>query len=173
MKPLRNMRLMHENTEVGPLVTRGVPRFKLVGKPCLHLFFAKDDTGTYVVDSYDVAHSVPQGMLVNDGALLARLASPDDTADPVPLGDIILTEWRAHTGPGLALPDGRRSDDVRDGIATIHEERIVALGPDVPRSDDLRGRLMFGVGPDTPTLFWGGRRLRFVPWARALAVVPE
>lgn len=180
MKPLRNTLLIRERTDVGPLVGR-VPRFKLVGKPG-SLFYAEVIAAgrecslpvgsVLVLDAYDVAHDSGRGYLVPEDKALAYLKSPDDDVDPVPLGAHILTEWRpAPEGSGLAIPDGRRSDDLRDRGSLLHTEQIVALGPDVPRTDELEGgALLFGSGPDTPTLHWGGRRLRFVPWERALGV---
>ncbi len=180
MKPLRNTLLIRERTDVGPIIGR-IPRFKLVGKRQT-LFFAEvlaagegcslPPGAVIVLDAYDVAHDTGRGYLAPETAALAYLASPDDDVDPVPLGNHILTEWRKSTEPGgLTLSDGRRSDDLPGAGSELHTEQIVALGPDVPRSDELEGgRLVFGTGPDTPTLHWGGRRLRFVPWERALAV---
>lgn len=179
MKPVRDTVLLRERTDVGPITMHNVPRFKLVGKAG-RVFFAEalacgpevafvKPGDVLILDAYDVAHSVPAGMLAPEKAMLARIAGSDDSVDPVPLWNNVLTEWREERG-GLYAPDGRRSDDVKDGISKIHTETIVACGPFVPRTDDLQGRFVFGEGPDTPTLYWGGRRLRFVPWERGLAI---
>ena len=174
---------VHGQIDVGPRLAQGVPRFKLVGRPGTIFFAEVVDVGSetrlleqgdvVILDAYDVAHSVPRGMLAPEKAVLAIVRNPAraDDENPVPLFDCVMTEWREQTGPGVWSPDGRRSDDVRDGISKIHTESIVGYGGDVPTSDGLDGaRLVFGEGPDTPTLHWGGRRLRFVPWSRALAV---
>jgi hypothetical protein len=181
MKPLRNTLLIRERTDVGPLVGR-VPRFKLVGKPG-NLFYAEVVAvgegcslpvgAVVIVDAYDVAHTTGYGYLAPEHAAIAYLRGPDEEdGDPVPLHGHIMTEWRRpEGGEGLVAPDGRRSDDLPDRGSMLHSEQIVALAATVPRSDELEGgRLVFGSGPDTPTLHWAGRRLRFVPWERALAV---
>jgi hypothetical protein len=182
MRPVRDTLLLKERTDIGPRLAQGLPRFKLVGRPGTIFFAEVVDVGSetrtleqgdvIVIDAYDVAHSVPGGMLAPEKAALAVVRNPAraDDEDPVPLFDCLLTEWREQRKGGIELPDGRRSDDVRDGISKIHSETLLAVGDYVPRSDNLEGRLLFGDGPDTPTLHWGGRRLRFVPWARTLAV---
>lgn len=182
MRPVRDTVLLRERTDVGPRTTQGVPRFKLVGKAgrvfCAEVLAMGPEAGNHIapgsvviLDAYDVAHTVPAGMLAPVKALLAVVPRPEaaDDIDPLPLGDTVLTEWREERG-GLYAPDGRRSDDVRDGLSKIHTETIVSCGPRVPTSDGMTGRFVFGEGPDTPTLHWGGRRLRFVPWARGLAL---
>lgn len=182
MRPLRDTLLLKERTDVGPRLAQGLPRFKLVGRPGTIFFAEVVDNGSetrwceqgdvVILDAYDVAHSVPGGMLAPEKAVLAVVMNPAraDDEDPVPLFDCLMTEWRPSGEGVLVQPDGRRSDDVRDGISKIHSETLLMVGDDVPRSDNLEGRLLFGDGPDTPTLHWGGRRLRFVPWARTLAV---
>lgn len=179
MRPTRDTVLLKERLDVGPVTSQGVPRFKLVGKAG-RVFFAEvlavgpevafaRPGDVVVLDAYDVAHTVPQGMLAPEKALLGKINGSDDSADPVPLWNNVLTEWREER-QGLYSPDGLRSDDVKDGLSKIHTETICAHGPFVPTSDGLTGRFVFGEGPDTPTLYWGGRRLRFVPWERGLAV---
>lgn len=179
MRPVRDTVLLKERLDVGPITTQGVPRFKLVGKAGKVFFAEILDVGpevafarkgdVVVLDAYDVAHTVPAGMLAPEKALLGKLTGSDDSVDPVPLWNNVLTEWREERGAVYA-PDGMRSDDVKGGISKIHTETIVDVGPFVPRTDDLAGKFVFGEGPDTPTLYWGGRRLRFVPWERGLAV---
>lgn len=155
--PLRDTVLLRERTDIGPLVGH-VPRFRLVGKPTKHVFFAEVvSTGirctvarsgmVVVLDAYDVSHSVPadlcglpprtdpgcgDGLLAPEKAMLAYFG---DGPDPVPLWGYALTEFVRPEG-GIARPDGFATDDV--GISSVCE-RVLAVGPG-EWGEDERGK---------------------------------
>ena len=86
MRPVRDTVLLRSRDDVGPRLAQGVPRFQLVGRPGTIFFAEVVDVGSetrlleqgdvVILDAYDVAHSVPRGMLAPEKAVLAIVRNP-------------------------------------------------------------------------------------------------